>query len=87
VQRGAHKLIRANPGNPRGLPPVALFDLAGDRAEQSNLAPADPAEVARLDGVLVELATAAAGQAIASSGEVQMDDATRDRLRALGYVQ
>jgi arylsulfatase A-like enzyme/uncharacterized membrane protein YbhN (UPF0104 family) len=87
VQRGERKLIRANSGNPRGLPTVALFDVANDPGELANLAPAEAHEVARLDSLLVEAAAVAAGQAVASSGDVQMDDATRERLRALGYVQ
>ncbi|HZR85134.1 MAG TPA: sulfatase-like hydrolase/transferase [Candidatus Binatia bacterium] len=87
VQRQGRKLIRANPGNPRGLAPTELYDVATDPRERANLAAAEPREVARLEGVLGEMATAAAGQAVASSGDVKMDDATRERLRALGYVQ
>lgn len=38
IRQGNEKLILANPGNPRGLPEVALFDLEQDPLEQHNLA-------------------------------------------------
>jgi arylsulfatase A-like enzyme len=38
IRSGDWKLITANPGNPRGLPPTALFDLASDPGEARNLA-------------------------------------------------
>ncbi len=87
IQSGPWKLIRANPGNPRGLRPAELYDLARDPTEKSDLATGRPEDLARLDLALGEAASVAAGQAVASSGEVEMDPATRERLRALGYVQ
>jgi choline-sulfatase len=62
-------------------PRVELYDLARDPGEQANLAPARPADVARL--------TALARQAEARTGapSVRADDPqTAERLRALGYV-
>ena len=38
VRSATEKLIYAQPGNPRGLPPVAAFALQSDPTEQSNLA-------------------------------------------------
>jgi len=42
---GAWKLIIANPGNPRGLPEVALYDLDSDPAESRNRAADEPERV------------------------------------------
>ena len=87
VQVGDWKLLHANPGNPRKLAPTELFDMAGDPRETRNLAGTDASHVADLDGSMQEMARVAAGAAVAKSEDVKMDDATRERLRALGYVQ
>ncbi len=87
VQVGDWKLLRANPGNPRHLAPEELYDLSSDPREKKNLAAADAARVAGLGGSLAEMAKVAAGAAVEKGADVQMDDATRERLRALGYVQ
>jgi len=81
------KLIRANAGNPRGLPELELFDLQRDPGEQENVAGDRPVEVEDLDREVVAITTGAAQEAVANDGEVEMDDATRDRLRALGYIE
>lgn len=81
------KLIRTNPGNPRGLPEVELFDLQKDPGEQMDVAAERRVEVEDLDREIVAITTGAAEEAVANEGEVQMDDATRDRLRALGYIE
>ncbi len=87
ARRGRWKSIRANAGNPRGLPEIELFDLEVDRAEKKNLADAESAKVAELALGLDEIMAEAASEAVESAGEVKMDDATRDRLRALGYIE
>ncbi len=87
ARRGRWKSIRANPGNPRGLPEVELFDLEVDPGEDKNLADAEAARVAELDVGIEEITKEAASEAVESAGEVKMDDATRDRLRALGYIE
>jgi arylsulfatase A-like enzyme len=38
LRSGDWKVIAANPGNPRGLPPTALYYLGSDPSEDSNLA-------------------------------------------------
>ena len=87
ARRGTLKLIRAQAGNPRGLPEVELFDVRRDPGETQNLASDREVEVADLDNEIVAITTGAADSAVASAGEVEMDDATRERLRALGYIE
>lgn len=87
VQVGDWKLLRANPGNPRRLAPEELYDVASDPREKENLAAAESSRAAALGGSLAEMAKVAAGAAVEKGADVQMDDATRERLRALGYVQ
>jgi arylsulfatase A-like enzyme/uncharacterized membrane protein YbhN (UPF0104 family) len=87
ARKGKLKLIRAQAGNPRGLPEVELFDVQRDPGEQRNLAGEREYAVGQLDREIVAITTGASDSAVASAGEVQMDDATRDRLRALGYIE
>ena len=87
VRKGSMKLIRAQEGNPRGLPTVELFDVEGDPGEQRNLVEGRDVEVADLDQEIVAISTGAADEAVESAGDVDMDDATRERLRALGYIE
>lgn len=87
VRKGPTKLIRAQPGNPRGLPEVELFDVEGDPGEQRNLAEERPVEIADLDEEIVAISTGASDRAVEGGGSVEMDDATRERLRALGYIE
>ncbi len=62
-----------------------LFDRESDPAELRDVAASQPAELARLRG-LAEQARAALGPA-APSLRSDLDDDTRERLRALGYVE
>jgi arylsulfatase A-like enzyme/uncharacterized membrane protein YbhN (UPF0104 family) len=87
ARKGKLKLIRAQAGNPRGLPEVELFDVQRDPGEEQNLAEDRGHAVEELDEAIIAITTGAADSAVASAGEVQMDDATRDRLRALGYIE
>ena len=80
------KLILANEGNPRGLEPVELYDLAADPGETENLAASKPDVVARLTGDLEALREVAAMGAV--EGETgELDEASVERLRALGYME
>jgi arylsulfatase A-like enzyme len=80
------KLVTANGGNPRGLPEVGLFDLARDAGEQTNLAASSPARVEELRAALGRKVIEARAHAGAAT-QTNVDDATRDRLKALGYME
>lgn len=87
VRKGATKLIRAQPDNPRGLPEVELFDIEGDPLETRNLAEERAVEIADLDQAAIAISTGASDEAVEGAGDVEMDEATRQRLRALGYIE
>ncbi|MBU1877488.1 MAG: sulfatase-like hydrolase/transferase [Chloroflexi bacterium] len=78
------KLVLANPGNPRGLPAMALFDLHADPGEQHNLADATPDTVAALRARLDRVLTDALAHAVEGQSR-ELDAATRQRLQQLGY--
>jgi arylsulfatase A-like enzyme len=80
----AQKLIVANPGNPRGLPDEALFDLADDPGEQQDLLAARPDEARALRSALRGEVILALERAV--GGEVgTLDAAIQDKLHDLGY--
>ena len=79
------KLIQANPGNPRGLPPRQLFEMARDPREHHDLAASHGDQVATLATHLAAVRSHAEAVAVRGS-ETAIDSATEERLRALGYV-
>ena len=82
------KLILANPGNPRGLESTELYRLAADPGEQENLAGADPhRDVLRELHSRTEEIEQLALEASVGAVQTEMDDATRERLKALGYIE
>jgi arylsulfatase A-like enzyme len=82
----AWKLIQANARNPRGLPPVALYHLEEDAGETNNLAGEREDLVDLLATRLKESQALAQGEAVPRQ-EGEIDEATRERLKALGYVE
>jgi len=70
------------------VPPVALYDLASDRAERENLASARPEEVARLMRLLREHAESfrPPWERYSPRREVPLSNEERERLRTLGYL-
>jgi len=86
LRSGEWKIIEANPRNPRGLPESALFRVKDDPRETRNLASSEAtrgeAMRAKMDHTLGQaLRAAVAGK------QGKIDAATRQRLKALGYVQ
>jgi arylsulfatase A-like enzyme len=78
------KLIRANAGNPRGLPPLGLYHVASDPGETKDLSSAETAKVAELTAHLDATMALAEAQAV-TSGQTSLDAATLQQLRNLGY--
>ena len=85
VRTRSTKLITANPGNPRGLAPEELYDLVADPKELQNLAARERALLEEMRAALGRSFLAARAHAGAVS-TTDVDSATKDRLRALGYL-
>jgi arylsulfatase A-like enzyme len=79
------KLVTANPGNSRGLSDTGLYDLMRDPQELTNTAPGAAGRVDELRAALGRAVVAARAQAGATS-QTNVDSVTRDRLKALGYL-
>jgi arylsulfatase A-like enzyme len=93
VRTGAFKLIEAEPGGPRGLPEVELFDLVVDAAETKNLATSGESRCGTFLSDLpvslsadLDAAIAAAASGATSGGEQSLSPADRARLCSLGYM-
>jgi arylsulfatase A-like enzyme len=85
VRAGPWKLVSANPGNPRDLPEVQLFDLSTDPAEKNDLSSSEPDLHDELLRVLE--AGPAATPVPAGKEKVELDSATEEQLRSLGYTE
>jgi len=81
------KLIEANEGNPRGLPPVALYEIANDRGEKHDLHAAEPGRVAEMRQHAEAQRQIAASQAVESGEQAKLTKEECEKLRVLGYVQ
>jgi arylsulfatase A-like enzyme len=66
-----------------------LFDLASDPTESNNAAPADSARADSLEAALRAFVAAGESQSLAAgdANRVEPDEATLERLRALGYIR
>jgi arylsulfatase A-like enzyme len=85
IRREGLKLIRANPGNPRGLADLELYDVAADPRETRNVLEREHARAEGLLEEMVELGLAAqAHGATAQTADITPEEC--ERLRALGYV-
>ncbi|MGE0790802.1 MAG: sulfatase-like hydrolase/transferase [Sandaracinaceae bacterium] len=80
-----YKLILANANNPRGLAPVELYRVADDPSERVNAALTDRESVQSLMPAMEEARTRASQGAV-EGNEMEMDDATREQLCRLGYI-
>jgi arylsulfatase A-like enzyme len=76
-------LILCNADNPRGLPPIALYDVDADPGQQRDLSEDRP-EVLREMAARLERAAAAAAEG-GQRQEIDLGVADRMRLCALGY--
>jgi len=85
VRTRTSKLITANQGNPRGLQPEELYDLKSDPGEQRSLVASEPVLLEELRAALGRSYLAARAHA-GAGGQTDVDSVTKDRLRALGYV-
>jgi arylsulfatase A-like enzyme/uncharacterized membrane protein YbhN (UPF0104 family) len=81
------KLIEANEGNPRGVPPVELFDVVSDPGETRNRIE----ERSAIASELRELADAneqfAKSKAAAGGESSKLSESEEEALRALGYIE
>ena len=81
-----HKLITANPGNPRGLKPIELYRVDLDPGEKNNLAASSPDQVRLSMKALLEQRSRARKGAVAADS-VALDKDVAARLEALGYIE
>jgi arylsulfatase A-like enzyme len=86
VRTKTWKLVTANPGNPRGLAPEELYDVARDRGETKNLAAERATEREEMRAALGR-ASIKAKEHAGSGAQTDVDSATKERLKALGYAE
>jgi arylsulfatase A-like enzyme/uncharacterized membrane protein YbhN (UPF0104 family) len=80
------KVITANVGNPRGLDPVELYEVADDPGEQNNVAEAQRDEVQRLMSVMEQARQQAREGAVQGNETRELDEDTRRQLCRIGYI-
>ncbi len=81
-----HKLITANPDNPRGLEPVELYRVDLDPGERENLAGTLPDQVRLATKTLLQERARAQQDAVAADS-VELDEDVAAHLEAIGYVE
>jgi hypothetical protein len=87
VRTTAHKLIRANEGNKRGLPAVALYDIVTDGSEQTNLAGNGAlAEIETLLNGTIDAYLKICEENAVDPSQVTIDAGTLEALDAFGYI-
>ena len=86
VRADGFKYIRANEGNPRGLPTEELFDIVKDPGEQKNQVGKNGVVQTTMSALLrSELEAALSVKVEAQQAEISADDC--ERMRALGYIE
>ena len=86
VRADGFKYIRANEGNPRGLQPEELYDMAADPGEQKNQVGKNGRVQSTMSSMLRdELAASMSVKVEAQQAEISADDC--ERMRALGYIE
>ncbi len=86
IRADGYKLIKANEGNARGLETNELYHVAADVGETKNLAGSGQAIEGQLNEDLKAAIINAESQK-AEGAETEIDAATEERLRALGYIE
>jgi arylsulfatase A-like enzyme len=94
IQMNNFKYILANKDNPRGLNEEELYNLIADSIEKNNLSNSDAEYCSqnnkerkeRLKLILGELLKESQSTAVRSDG-AELDEATIERMRALGYME
>jgi arylsulfatase A-like enzyme len=86
LREGSLKLVETSDGE------SFLYDLRADPAESRDLGGERPAELAHMRARMAEARTRLGLPALdaplaAGAGAPELDEATRERLRALGYVE
>lgn len=86
VRADGFKYIRANVGNPRGLQPEEMYEMAPDPGEAKNLAGKNGRVQAAMSELLRDQLQAAMSVGVeAQTAEITADDC--ERMRALGYIE
>ena len=88
------KYILANKDNPRGLKEQELYNLVVDKLEKTDLSETDAEYCTvnnkerrdRLQKILGELLKEAQSTAVRGDG-AELDEATIERMKALGYME
>ena len=81
VRLGDWKLVRLP--RPDGSPALELYDVRTDPGESRDLAASDPSRAAGLEALLTEWMASAGHRTLVPP---VLDDAARERLRSLGYL-
>ncbi len=85
VRTRGWKLLTASPDGGRGEATIELFAIADDRRETRNLAADHPVEREELRAALGRTLLAARAQ-VTQTAKPDVDTATKDRLKQLGYI-
>ena len=94
IRYESFKFIVANEGNPRGLPTNELLDLESDPKELTNLSGSSESvcdqtnskREEKLNAIMGEFLSTALQSAAHGDG-AELDEATIERMRALGYME
>lgn len=93
IRKDGFKYIKANEGNPRGLPTEALYDMVEDRAELDNLMGESGNRCGRFVNDLPRTLGEEMGERIqeamsqaSDGGSAEISEAEKQKLCALGYL-
>ncbi len=90
VRAGPYKLIRANADNPRKLEQLELYDLSVDHTESKNLVASETElgqELVRVMDSMANNTVDKSQDAAVKPEQVEIDSATQEQLRSLGYTE